>query len=351
MCMCPFLGRYVCIEVKIKNRKELCLIHVAVMPPHEHTSTQANTSTHEHAHARAHAHTHTHTHAQHACAQACCFHVGCSSLWAQGAACRLASYSFGTLRAYTMPVVSEMVHPAGLSFVQQRKVVLAKTKGEPWEDIAKSVVNLRDQRPTVRTCSNVVRSFSSRAGRVKTKYKNCGRYAWKITEEVESFLIQRLRVLRRTWPCTSTTLQQELAQQKRVKVSCSAIRKVLRDHGYKWLPKRQKVKYSKEVMKMRLKFAGQIDSKSKARLEKALALCMDGVILSKAPENATDRLNFVRHGNDHELRNADSPQPGAFGKGRLPQASPIGARHTPLQWLCQQGLRSDSIPLSRQRSG
>ena len=61
-----------------------------------------------------------------------------------------------------MPVVSEMVRPAGLSFPMQRKAfVLRHVRKKPWEEIAKEVRNLqgeqkhneRDSGTTVFVCS------------------------------------------------------------------------------------------------------------------------------------------------------------------------------------------------------
>ena len=56
----------------------------------------------------------------------------------------------------------------------------------------------------------------------------------------------------------SATLQRELARDKQVKLSDSAIRKVLHGAGYKWLPRAQKRMYSAGDMKVWLAFAKRI---------------------------------------------------------------------------------------------
>jgi len=100
------------------------------------------------------------------------------------------------------------------------------------------------------------------------------------------------------------------------------------------MPKRQKPKYSKEVMERRMKFARKVVSMSRARLDSHIALEMDGVIISKAPENATDRSNFVRHGEDHEWRKkGEAYSPELAGKDEYPKQVPL-ARAIPLWGGC-----------------
>ena len=51
-----------------------------------------------------------------------------------------------------MPLVSEMVHPRGLDFANQRKVVILRdVKDMAWDDIADQVVNLAGE-PSTRDC-------------------------------------------------------------------------------------------------------------------------------------------------------------------------------------------------------
>ena len=81
---------------------------------------------------------------------------------------------------------------------------------------------------------------------VKYNYSKCGRKATKMTPEVKKFILKRLMQLRTKMVVTSTTLQREVAREKGVKMEASAIRKHLKASGYKWLPRTQEPKYSKE---------------------------------------------------------------------------------------------------------
>ena len=74
-----------------------------------------------------------------------------------------------------MPPITEVVHPRGLSFAAQRKVVLLRDVHHmPWPAIAAEVRNLKKKRPSERTVRRYYRAFSRRSGRVRTKYANCG---------------------------------------------------------------------------------------------------------------------------------------------------------------------------------
>ena len=127
-----------------------------------------------------------------------------------------------------MPVVSEQVHPAGLSFASQRQVVIRRdVYGETWNTIAEQVQNLRGEMPSEETVRRVYKRFSTTDGRVKTKYAKCGRKKWKMTPAIESFLVSSLRKLRLRCVCTSTTLQHVLAREKGFQVSQSYIKKIL----------------------------------------------------------------------------------------------------------------------------
>ena len=195
------------------------------------------------------------------------------------------------------------MHPKGLNFANQRKVVILRdVHDETWEDIAKKVKNLQGDAPNAQTVTNVYKAFSTRGGRVKTKYKNCGRQAWKATPEVEKFLLKRLRELRCQCVCTSTTLQLVLAREKKVKLSTSYIRKLLVKHGYKWLRRSQKRKYDANTRAQRIAFAKQVLKMSAAQLRERLAFAMDGVILTMPPRDPTNRWNYCHYGEDHLWR-------------------------------------------------
>jgi transposase len=173
-------------------------------------------------------------------------------------------------------------------------VILRDVHHETWAAIAAKVKNLRGESPSVQTVTNVYDSFAARHGRVKTKYANCGRKKWKMTPDIEKFVIRRLRQLRSKCVCTATTLQHVLAREKNVRVHASCIRKVLLKHGYNWLPRSQKRKYSAEVCAERVAFAEQVVAMSAAKLRERLSLAMDGVVLTMPPSPATDRWNFCK---------------------------------------------------------
>ena len=102
--------------------------------------------------------------------------------------------------------------------------------------------------------------------------------------------------------CTSLTLQRELLSKKGVQLDASAIRKLLQKHGYHWLPKAQKRKYSKLRKAERLRFARAVVQLSRARLREKLSFSMDGVILALPPRDPTDRANYCARGDGHMWR-------------------------------------------------
>jgi len=130
-----------------------------------------------------------------------------------------------------MVVVEQSVHPLGLSIAQQGKVYTfrqpapGKKRGLSFEKIALKVKNLKGKKPTWKTCSNVYKKITSKKGYVAYKYKNCGQNNAKLTPDLIKWMITRLLALRKKYVCTSTTLQRELAQKKKVKVEVSTIRK------------------------------------------------------------------------------------------------------------------------------
>eukprot|EP00973_Karenia_brevis_P089186 12367277-Karenia_brevis.AAC.1 len=185
----------------------------------------------------------------------------------------------------------------------QRKVVIRReVYHETWPEIAKQVRDLRGKVPTPRLVADYYRRFSTRHGRVLSKYKNCGRKPYKVTKEVEKHLLQTLKKLRCKMVCTSTTLQLDLAQKKGVRLSVSWIRKVLVRNGYKWLPKCQKRKYDQKARAARVAFARHVLSLSKAQLREKLSMAMDGVVLAMPPRDPTERFNFCKYGEDHIWR-------------------------------------------------
>ena len=201
-----------------------------------------------------------------------------------------------------MVVVTEVVHPHSLDFQNQRTVVVKRDQGMAYTDIAPLVKTVHGQVPTPRTCANVYNKFSRRLGRVRYHYSRCGRQAWKLTPPVVSYLLQRLRDLRRDGLCTSTHLQHVLAREKNVKVDASKIRGVLRRKGYRWLPRSKKRVYNREDRLARMAFARKIIRHSNKDLRALLSMCMDGVVLALPPRDLTDRINFLRCQETHVWR-------------------------------------------------
>ena len=158
-----------------------------------------------------------------------------------------------------MPPVTEMYHPRGLSFAAQRKVViLREVRDLTWPDIAAQVKDIQGNVPTPRLCREYYRRFNRALGRVVSRYHKCGRKPWKITTGIERYLIARLKALRNKCICTSTMLQQEVAKNNGVTISDSAVRKVLAKHGFKWLRRGQKRKYSADQKRARVTFAKRV---------------------------------------------------------------------------------------------
>ena len=201
-----------------------------------------------------------------------------------------------------MTVVTEVVHPHSLNFHNQRKVVIKRDQGMAYTDTAPLVRTVEGQEPTPRTCANVYKNFNRRLGRVQCHYSNCGRKPWKLTQPVVSYLLRRLRELRRDGLCTSTHLQQVLAREKNVNIDASKIRGVLRSQGYRWLPRSKKRQCSKEDRLARMAFARKMLRLSNKDLRALLSMCMDGVVLARPPQDLTDRINFLRTQETHVWR-------------------------------------------------
>ncbi|CAK0887004.1 unnamed protein product [Prorocentrum cordatum] len=136
----------------------------------------------------------------------------------------------------------------------------------------------------------------------KYKHSACGRKPWKVTPEVGGFLVKKLLALRGTCICTAPTLQHTFKRDMDTDVAKSTICKVLQKNGYKWLPQAQKPRYSKDDRDARLAFSQEVVKMSARELEKYLALCMDGVVLSVPPEDPIERSNFVHIGETHMRR-------------------------------------------------
>ena len=196
-----------------------------------------------------------------------------------------------------MPVVSQMQHPLSLSFDQQRQAVLLRdVKGESFAAIAAKLKNLKGQRTTKEMIRRVCSKFSRTAGIKKSNYHKCGLKPYKVTPSVCAFLLRRMHVLRRRGDCTSSLLQRDLLAEKGVRLSTSAIRKVLNKKGYFWLPKSQKRLYSATVRAARVAFAKKVVELTPGKLREKLSLSMDGVILGMPPSDSVERQNYCAAG-------------------------------------------------------
>ena len=169
-----------------------------------------------------------------------------------------------------MPLIQLQVHPRGLDFENQKKVILLRDvqrrpDGKKWrfDQIAKKVRNRLGKRSTEGQVRHAYNNFSTKKEHVKYKYHRCGRKVWKLTPVVGKYLIQQLRKVRRKTVCTSTSLQADLYEDMNVHLSDSAIWKHLKKNGYRWRKRSQKRKYSQTMMKTRKK-SGSVDSRTGA---------------------------------------------------------------------------------------
>ena len=207
-----------------------------------------------------------------------------------------------------MPFVSEFVHPDGLNFINQRKIVLLRDKCSrgvkklSFAKIALKVRNLKGKATTEGMARRVYSKFNIKKGRTVSHYHKCGRFPWKLTKEVGAFIVRRLLAKRRSSVCTSPVLQADVFKELKVKISCSAIRKHLFTRGYKWRPRAQKRKYSKDAMLKRLRFVKPINKMSQEAIDEHITFATDGLILTVPPFDPVDRKNYCLHGVTHMYR-------------------------------------------------
>ena len=237
-----------------------------------------------------------------------------------------------------MPLVTEMVHPKGLSFSTQRKIVVLRDVHEQtWPQIAAVVKDLTGKNPKARLCRDTYQRFNRRLGRVVSKYQNCGRKPWKITMDVERYIVRRLKELRTTCICTSTTLQHDVAKHQGLRLSDSAVRKVLAKHGYQWLPRSKKRKYDATQRRGRVGFAKSVLNMTVAELREKMSFAMDGVVLGIPPQDPTDRLNFCKYGDTFMYRKpSEALAPELSGDDHYAKQLPL-ARALPLWGGCSAG--------------
>ena len=111
-----------------------------------------------------------------------------------------------------MVVISESVSCKSLDFPNQRKAyMLRHVKKLAWEKIADEVVDLRGEHPSWVCVKDTVQELSVTKGCRKFKYSRCGRKPWKMTADIQQWLIRRLIAQRATQILTSITLRMDLS--------------------------------------------------------------------------------------------------------------------------------------------
>ena len=206
-----------------------------------------------------------------------------------------------------MVKVEEDCHPRSLHFRTARRVFIMRTVQKMKWKVIQGKVFCRDKktRPSLTNLRDHVREFQIGKEQRVYKYKNCGRKPRKLSRALELWIVSRLVALRKDIICTATTLQQEVAQKKGVTLNTGTIRKILKKHGYKWEPRSQKPQYSKEEKDVRLGFADEILTMTTQELQRDIAMSMDGVVLTLAPTDATQRENYCKVGFTHVYRKKD----------------------------------------------
>ena len=192
------------------------------------------------------------------------------------------------------------------------------------------MVNLDGQRPVWGTVRNIVNSFSEKKGCRPYHYKKSGRKPWKLTPDVQKFVLKKLLGNRSTQVVTSTSLAEDVAKSYGIVVEASCLRKLLKKKGYKWLPRSQKRKYNREEREARLRFAKAAVRLSKKALREKLSMSLDGVVLSMPPSKETERFNYCWGGFTHMWRkSSEANTPVLAGANGYDKQVPL-ARAIPL---------------------
>ena len=230
--------------------------------------------------------------------------------------------------------MAEVVHPRGLDFTNQRRVVTLKdVHGFSFRAITRKVKNLKGGRPSFDLVRQTYRKFAGRVSRRRYNYKKCGRRCYKVTTDVKKFLIQRMLKMRQSNVCTSTALQREVAAEKGVSIAASTIRKVLKQAGYRWLPRAQTRRFSHEDLAARRAFTQQVVDMSPAAFRRQFGLSMDGCVLGVPQADPVQRANFCTLGDTHMWRKpSEAASPALAGHDPFGKQVPL-TRAVPL-WGC-----------------
>ena len=223
-----------------------------------------------------------------------------------------------------MVKVSENRHKRSLDFGNERKVVIMRDQGYSFPKIQVKVVNNMKKMPGLRTVADTYYNFKRRGAQRVFQYFKCGRKPWKVTPEIDAFLLSSMLKLRKVLYCTSTTLQSLTAREHGVDLSVKSIQRCLRKHGYRWLKKSQKRLYSPEDKKLRLTFAGFLDGLSEAQYQEEVSYSMDGVVLGMSPTTPIERHNFCHGDEDHIWRKtSEYAIPELAGNDDMPKQIPL----------------------------
>ena len=231
----------------------------------------------------------------------------------------------------TMPVTQEQVTARSLDFANQRKAYLLRTvHGKSYEAIAAEVFTLAGRHPVWGTVRNVCERFSLRKGCRPLRHHKCGRKPWKLTREVQRFVLKKLLGCRMTQVVTSASLARDVAARFGVAVEASTIRKCLKQRGYSWLRRGQKRKYGPEDREARLRFARAVVRLTRKELQSKFAMSLDGVVLSMPPARDTERFNYCWGGVHRMWRKpGETKGPLLAGGGGYEKQVPL-ARAVPL---------------------
>ncbi len=188
---------------------------------------------------------------------------------------------------------------------QQKKVYVRRTvHKESWRTIAPQIRNLEGKQlkpKDWKLCYDTYNRMLSTTSDTKRGYASCGRKR-KIVKGVVSWLIGRMKVLRKQGLCTSKALQRELAQKKHIKVEASTVRRVLGANGYKWLPRVKKSRYTVEQRVKRVAFSDEVLEFTPKGFDKSVHMAMDGVVVTIPPQGAVARENYCHTDVTHTYR-------------------------------------------------
>ena len=198
------------------------------------------------------------------------------------------------------------------------------------------VVNRNGQHPAWKSCARVHTRFSATAGRARYMYHKCGRKS-KLSKVDWSWLLRRLKLLRKSGPCTSTMLRRGLAKHRGVFLEASMIRRTLLRRGYKWLPRRRKTKFIAEVRAKRRAFSQEVVDMTSKALRERLSMAMDGVVLTMPLADPIARHNFGRSAEQQcRRKRSEGNHPDFAGAHKYAKQAPV-SMFVPLWGGCSAG--------------